>query len=96
MNKVYYCSDFKCTKNISYTNRVGYFDDGIYAICIYTFGGSMGNGFSSFYKITRQEYEAYPENARFLEEQAQHSRYLTSEWANVSSFTRQDYDNIKI
>ena len=59
--KIYSYKDFKSVKSKDYWN-VGCFDENMYAVSHYQFGSSAGNGYTEIFKISKEEFDAFPDN----------------------------------
>ncbi len=95
----YSYKDFKSIKGQDFWS-VGYFDEDMYAISHYQFGSSAGNGYTEIFKISKEEFDAFPDNlpqieAKFGNWFATMRFRLCSDYKDsVATFTKEKYDKI--
>ncbi len=99
---IYSYKDFhtlKCGKRF----KVGIFAPEIYGLYVYQFGTSSSNGYMEFYKISKDDFDNFPENEEELNERLFSNFFINRRYFlctdytdSCARFTRERYDNIKI
>ena len=98
-DKTYSYKDFKSLKSKDYWS-VGCFDSDMYAISHYEFGSSAGNGYTEIFKISKQEFDAFPDNLPQIKEKfgnwfvAMRFMLCSDYTDSVATFTEEKYYSI--
>ena len=97
--KIYSYKDFKSVKSKDYWN-VGCFDENMYAISHYQFGSSAGNGYAEIFKISKKEFDGFPQNLPEIKEKfgnwfvAMRLMLCSDYTDSVATFTQEKYYSI--
>ncbi len=101
-DKIFSYKDFKAVKTGS-DYSVGLFAPEIYGLCKYQFGTSSGNGYNEYFKISKKDFDEFPDNEESLTNRLfsnwfiNKMYYLCSDYTESHfTFTLEKYNNIKL